>query len=215
MARTIACGYRVLPRAGLDAEHALGRRPHGHPTARVDLGEGGHRFEIGVILGLGLIYVLDHHIACGPSAVGVAGRDLGERERVSRRNGRKVFLVVLVIPVHQFRAGVQRRLDIQDRRQFLVFDGDQGRGFQCASPVLGGDGRDRLADIADRIDGERGLVAHHQPETPSRDIGAGDHGPDARNGDGRVDIVGENSRMGGTGWSKPRHAACAATRDRP
>ena len=53
---------------------------------------------------------------------------------------------------------VGRALRVDDRLELLVDDADPVGGATCLLGMLGGDERDRLAEVAHAVDGEHGLV---------------------------------------------------------
>ena len=56
-----------------------------------------------------------------------------------------------------------RALHVGDRLERLVLDADPLGGAARLLGVLGGDERDRLAEVADAVDREHGLVGNSSP----------------------------------------------------
>ena len=77
--------------------------------------------------------------------------------------------VVLAVAVaHRRPVGVERRLlgralHVDDRLEQLVLDADRRGGAAGLLRLLGGDERDRLAVVADAVDGEHRLVGELEP----------------------------------------------------
>jgi len=169
--------------------------PDGQLAGAVELGNRGDRFQIDVRLGRHLVDALDDDIAIGPGRLDVAFAELLPRDLVDALEAEvRAFLVALELPVDRDRAVFQRRLDAQHRRQFLVVHLDQRRRRAGRGKVGGGDRGDRLADITHDADGERSLVVHEQAPAAVRQIGTGQHRPDAGQGPGGRGVDGKDAR---------------------
>jgi len=101
----------------------------------------------------------------------LAGVDpVGRGERaghVACGEARLVDQVVAELPVDQGRAGRKRLPGVEDGRERLVLDGDEPGGVLGGCPGRRGDGDDRLADVADALQGER----LHRARLHAREVG--------------------------------------------
>ena len=69
-----------------------------------------------------------------------------------------------------------RALRVGDRDERLVVDDDQRGGAPCLLRMLRGDERDRLAEVADAVDREHGLVEELEPvRLATRHVGVREH----------------------------------------
>ena len=101
------------------------------------------------------------------------------------------------------RAGPQRLLDVEHRRQDVVVDADRRQRLERLAVAVGDDGDDRLALVADLVDGERRLVVLAEVDEAEervevhRHVGAANDAPDARMplGLARVDAPDARVRM--------------------
>ncbi len=92
--------------------------------------------------------------------------------------------------------GRQRSFRRQDRRQLLVFDVDETSGQLSGGLGLGGDGGDRLADIAHLAFRDRVLVLDEGTHAVvAAEVVAGQHRLHARHRERLADIVGFDARM--------------------
>ena len=91
-----------------------------------------------------------------------------------------------VILVDERRAGLQRLLDVEDRRQDLVVDLHRGDGRHGDRLGLGDDRDDLLALEADLVDGKHRFVVRLDLDQAEdgvdvrRDVGVGEDADDAR-----------------------------------
>ena len=116
---------------------------------------------------------LDDDVGLGEDAVGTP-----RRRRPPRRAGEVVGLVRLVVP-DQRRVGVERLAGVDDRRQRVVLDVDQGQRVARRVAVLGDHERHLLALEADLVPGEHGLRVvgerRHPGEAEGLEVLGGDH----------------------------------------
>ena len=97
-----------------------------------------------------------------PARVGIAVHDPHRAHDVRARVVQVVVARVrLAVRVQRLRLG--RALRIDDRRQRLVVDDDQLRGAPCLLRMLGGDDRNRLAEVAHAVDREHRLILELEP----------------------------------------------------
>ncbi len=145
------------------------------PALAVRHREAGFRPEERLVLDAELVDAADRDVAL---CVGVAVPDDDRAQHVRPR--------VLPEAVAGGRAPVVDRrllsgvLGVDDRLEGLVFDRDLlGRAPRLLR-VLGGDEGDRLAEIADAVDGQHGLVGELEPVgLRAGDVGVGQHSVDA------------------------------------
>jgi hypothetical protein len=162
-------------------------------------GEPGLRAEEGLVLHADLV-VTDHHDVGGRRRV--AGADLQVPHQVALRVqvgalpaelGHLGGAVVHLVP----RRVAQRRLRVGDRLPHVVVDQDPGGGQPGRLRVVGGHQRDRLALVADDVDGQHRLVGELQPvDLLAGDVVGGEHRPDAGGGQRRPDVDGADPRVG-------------------
>jgi hypothetical protein len=107
--------------------------------------------------------------------------------------------------VHERRPGDEGRLDVGDRRQRIVIDGDQLDGVARAIRIVGDHHDDRLADEAHPAGGQRkdaartrqrgvrGVDRNGPAGTP--EIGGRVHADHARRAPGRGGVDGEDPRV--------------------
>ncbi len=75
---------------------------------------------------------------------------------------------------------VDRRLRVEERIEQFVVHHDRLERSTAGLGMIGGDGGDRLAHVADDVGGEHGLVLADQPVGGlAGDVVGGDHGLDA------------------------------------
>nr|WP_246564383.1 hypothetical protein [Ancylobacter sonchi] len=89
-----------------------------------------------------------------------------------------------------------RLLDGEHRRQRLVLDLDERRRRAGGGDVDGGDRSDRLANVADLVDGKGGFVLDHQSHIATADLGAGYHSLHAGQGESTRQVISEDPGMG-------------------
>jgi hypothetical protein len=99
------------------------------------------------------------------------------------------------------RAGFERLLDVEHRRQRLVVDPDLRQRLESLALAVCDHRDDRLALVADLVDRERRLVvlaevqeAQKRVEVP-RHVGAADHAPDAGRALGRARVDAADAGM--------------------
>ena len=101
-----------------------------------------------------------------------------------------------------------RALRVDDRLERLVVDADPLGGAARLLGMLGGDDRDRLAEVADALEGEHRLVAELEPVALlARDVLVREHGVDAGHAGrrGRVDRADERVRVRAADGVAPEH----------
>ena len=92
---------------------------------------------------------------------------------------------------------LRRALHLGDRIERLVVDLDPGRGPARLFGVGGRDERDRLAEVADAVEREDGLIADLEPVgLRARDIGVGEDGVDPGRRECRGDVDRADRRVG-------------------
>ena len=149
--------------------------------------------EEGLVLDSRLVDALDGDLARG---VRIAVADDDRADDVRSR------VVAVAVPLGRA-VGVElrpvgRALHVGDGLERLVVDDDPLGGAAGLLGMVGGDERDRLAEVPDAIDREHGLVAELEPVALlARHVGVGEHGVDARhrNGLGDVDLADPGVRM--------------------
>jgi hypothetical protein len=120
----------------------------------------GLRTQERLVLDADLVTAADDHLAGGAR---VTAHDRDRPQQVALR-------------VQRGRAGGQRGLHRDDRVQRLVAHVDQGRGAPGGRRVIGGDDRDRLAVVADAVDGEHGLIGPDDADAAvARNVVGGQH----------------------------------------
>ena len=159
---------------------------------RVDLGERAAGLDGEMGLGRRLELAFDDDVAVAPALDDVPFDDLRVGERVPLRYRREDLEVICQLLVDERRVRSQRLLDCQDRGQLLIIDLDQPAGLPRRRLVLGRHCRDRLADIADLADGDRGLVLDEGAHPVIAEILAGQHGMHARVGARRRGVVAQD-----------------------
>jgi hypothetical protein len=115
--------------------------------------------EVGVLLGRDAVLGLHGHVCGGKSRRDVALADLVVHTDIA----------VAELRVEQGRAGLHAFLGVEDRRQILALDLDQGAGLGGSLFGLGDDGRQLVADEAD----EEVHPASTPPALPGEVGGAG------------------------------------------
>ena len=128
-----------------------------------------------------LVALLEHVVGTGERLLHVAVADL--------------LMVVLAVIlegvlridlVHHRRAGLERLLDVEHRRQRIVVDPDLADGLVGFALAVGDHRDDRLAPVADLVDRQRRLVVLAELEQAEqrievhRDVGAADDAAHAR-----------------------------------
>ena len=115
--------------------------------------------------------------------------------------------VRLAIGMQRLRLG--RTLRVGDRGERLVVDDDPFRGAPCLLRMLSGDECDRLAEVADTVDREDGLIEELEPVgLASRDVRVGEDRVHARDGERarEVDPTYPRMRVGAAERVAPEHA---------
>src|SRR5206468_7399215 len=123
----------------------------------------------------------------------------GERAvRVARGEARLIDQVVAELRVNEGRIRGERRLGVEDGGERRVLDGDALRGVLGGRRGQGGDGDDRLADVADALHSERqhrgrltAFVVEEHAEIWLAVAGRGgtvEHADDVGGAPGRVDV---------------------------
>lgn len=184
-----ADAVRVEAEAG-GGEVAVGVRVGGggvdlHPAVGAGHREAGLGSDGGGVLAADPVEALDHDL---PRRLGVA---------VAQRD------VPDQVAVRVQRGGAEGLLGVRDGVQQLVLDGDGGGRETCRVGVVGGDGGDGLAVVADHV------VREHRPvgdpaavRGRAGNVGVGDHGADAGHlGRGR----GVDGQDAGVGVRGPQH----------
>ena len=132
------------------------------------------------------------------------------RRPMASASPQRIALVAQDVAVGMDRrvAAVDRRLRVEQRFEHLVLDVDGGQRPPARLRVVGGDGGDRLADVAHDVAGEHRLVGGDQPvRRLAGHVVGGDHRRDA--GDRQRRATRRSTRCGRTG------AASAASRPTP
>ena len=155
-------------------------------------GEPGLGAEERLILDAELVRALDDDVA---PRVGVAVDDPHRAQDVRPRVAQVVVADVrLGVRVQRLRLG--RSLRVDDRDEGLVLDDDQLRGPARLLRVLGGDDRDRLAEVAHAVDREHGLVLKLEPvRLAPGHVGVREHRMHARDGERAREIDRTHARV--------------------
>ena len=169
-----------------------------HHEAVVGLGRGDRAVGLGrrVLDGRHLVALFDHEVGRGERAL-----DIAEAQLLV-----VVLLVVLegvgrVGLVHHRRAGLDRLLHVEHRRQRVVVDADLGERVVGRGLALGHHRHDRLALVAHLVDGQQRLVVlaevdeAQQRVLVDRHVGGADHALDAGRALGRRHVDGAQARM--------------------
>ena len=179
--------------------------------------EPGLRPEEGLVLLADLVHARDRHVR---RRVEVAPLDDERADDVRPR------VLAEAVPRGRLarvqRLGLGRTLRVGDRLERLVLDPHRLGSAACLLRLLGGDDRDRLAEVAHAVGGEHGLVGEVEPvRLPARDVLVREHRVDAGHARslGRVDRDGCARSRAGCGRCGPRasrpRAGRSRTRTRP
>ena len=159
--------------------------------------------EEGLILLADLVDAFDGDV---PLGIRVAAPDHHRADDVGAR--------VVAVPVsHRRPIGVERlhlgrALGIGDGLERLVLDANRRSGAACLLGLLGRDDRDRLAEVADAVEGEHGLVGELEAVgLAAGDVVLGDDRVDARHRDrlGDVDLEDPRVRVRAADGLAPEH----------
>ena len=141
-----------------------------------------------------------------PDLVGAGDDDRRGRVRVAVVDPQVAQRVAGQVQLRRVR--LHRRFGVGQRRQDLVFDLDRLHRAARGLGIVGGDDRDRLALVADRLPGQHGLVRDlHPVGLAAGDVVVGEHGAHAGHRDGRagVDRPDVRARMRAAQRRAPQH----------
>ena len=180
----------------------LGRCVNDQAPVGLHIGDAGHRLQETLVNALGTVHILNDDVGSAESLFHIAPVGVQQGTDILPHS-ESVAFVGFQIRVDGGGVVVHSGEGVDHGGQILVFHTDEGDGFLGGGFVIGGHGRDGLADEVDHRAGHYVAVAEGAgAEADVRKVGAGDDGADAEQGGGAAGVNADDAGVAAVAGEK-------------